>query len=118
VQEAMNALNREYVKKTQDLTNELAYRKVIDKLSATLGTAFWHTFVSIFFLFSYFLLHFTFYILLILVMWSPGVEHPALCRHLYYMAHVYMGTYLVSDSFNTLSSTRLVVPRARPRELT
>jgi hypothetical protein len=63
VQEAMNALNREYVKKTQDLTNELAYRKVIDKLSATLGTAFWHTFVSIFFLFSYFLLHFTFYIL-------------------------------------------------------
>lgn len=42
----MNALNREYMKKTQELTNELAYRKVIDKLSATLGAeAFLHIFV-------------------------------------------------------------------------
>ena len=52
VQEAMNALNREYMKKTQELTNELAYRKVIDKLSATLGTeAFLHAHLFFYFLF-------------------------------------------------------------------
>lgn len=78
VQEAMNALNREYMKKTQDLTNELAYRKVIDKLSATLG-----------------------------------VEHPALCRHLYYMAHVYMENELYPEAESMIKRVLSIQKRER-----
>jgi hypothetical protein len=38
VKEALAKLNRDYLNKTRELTEELAYRKVVDKLSATLGT--------------------------------------------------------------------------------
>lgn len=68
-------INIKYMQRNEEIRGELAYRKVVDKLTNVLGITMKNSFSDI---------H--------LLIMNTGSEHPALCRHLYYMAHIYIGT--------------------------